>query len=110
MGRHDDPDRESSLPAVVLGVGGLLAAVVIVGVAFPGWSRSTVLDQQAVQQGVTTVLSNGGYDVGQVSCPPDQPVEVGHRFSCRATVDGQQREVTITVLTGAGEYEISVPR
>lgn len=105
----DDQDRESRLLALIVGIGVLLAAAAIVGIALPGWIRHTVFDQQAVQQGVTTVLTDSGHGVEQVWCPADQPVEVGHRFSCRATVDGEQREVTIRVLTEGGEYEVGVP-
>lgn len=110
MGTVNSPDRESRLLSMVVGIGALLAAAAIVGITLPGWIRHTVFDQQAVQQGVATVLTDGGYTVGQVRCPAEQPVEVGNRFSCRAAVDGEQREVTVTVLTEGGEYEVSVPR
>ncbi len=110
MSTVDDADRESRLLTVVVGFGALLVAAAIVGITLPGWMHHTVFDQRAVQQGVAAVLTDGGYAVGQVWCPAEQPVEVGQHFGCRAIVDGEQHEVTITVLTEGGGYEVSVPR
>lgn len=113
-GRHSRPDPAPSagspLSWLFTGIGTLLLAAVILAVAVPGWFLSTVFDEWAVQQGVARVLTDSGYSVGAVSCPGGQPVEVGHRFSCRASIDGGQRDVTITVRTAGGEYEISAPR
>lgn len=109
-GRHSRPEQDSPLPWLLVGFGSLLAVALIVGIALPGWLHYTVLEERAVQQGVARVLTNSGYTVGHVSCPEDQPVEVGHRFSCRATVDGEHREVPIAVRTPGGEYEVGEPR
>jgi hypothetical protein len=113
-GRHSRPDPDplemSPLSWLLIGIGLLLVAAVIVAIALPGWIKYTVLDERAVQQGVARILTDSGYTVGPVSCPAGQPVEVGHRFSCRASTDGAPRDVVITVRTAGGEYEVSAPR
>lgn len=113
-GRHsrDDAGRgpDSPLPWLFTAVGALAMAAVILAVAFPGWYLSSVLDRWAVQRGVAAVLTDSGYRVGAVSCPAGQPVEVGHRFSCTASIDGVQRDVTVTVRTAGGEYAVAAPR
>lgn len=109
MGAHSSED-ESPLPWLLLGLTSLAVAAVIAAIALPGWVRYTVFDDQAVQQGVAQVLTDGGYTVGPVSCPAGQPVEVGHRFSCRVNIDGAARDVNVTVRTPGGEYEVGAPR
>ncbi len=112
-GRHSRPDTDpgagSPLPWLV-GIGTLLLTVVMVAVAVPNSLLSTEFDESAVQRGVARVLTDSGYSVGLVLCPAEQPVAVGHRFSCRAGIDGYLRDVTITVRTSGGEYEVGVPR
>ncbi len=113
-GRHSRPDPGldpgSALPWLLTGLGALLLATVILAIAVPGLFVHTEFDELALQRGVAQVLTDNGYSVGPVSCPAAQPVEVGHRFSCRASIDGEQREVTITVRTSGGEYEVAAPR
>lgn len=112
-GRHSRPDTDpaagSPLPWWV-GIGTLLLTAVMVAVTVPNSFLSTELDELAVQRGVARVLTDSGYSVGLVLCPAEQPVAVGHRFSCRAGIDGYLRDVTITVRTSGGEYEVGVPR
>ncbi|MPZ65386.1 MAG: DUF4333 domain-containing protein [Pseudonocardiaceae bacterium] len=112
-GRHSRPDTDpaagSPLPWLV-GIGTLLLTVVLLAVAVPNSLLSTEFDELAVQRGVAQVLTDSGYIVVLVSCPAGQPVEVGHSFDCRASIDGQQRDVTITVRTSGGEYEVGAPR
>lgn len=116
-GRHGRHGRHASgrgpgspLPWLFTAVGALAMAAVILAVAFPGWYLSSVLDKWAVQRGVAGVLTDTGYRVGAVSCPAAQPVEVGHRFSCTASIDGVQRDVLVTVRTEGGEYAVAAPR
>lgn len=112
-GRHSRPDPEpgagSPLPWLV-GIGSLLLTAMILAIAVPGQFLPTQFDDVAVQRGVARVLTDSGYSVGRVSCPTGQPVDVGHRFSCRASIDGDQRHVTITVRTSGGEYGVGAPR
>jgi hypothetical protein len=70
-----------------------------------------ILDQSAVQQGVRQVLetSFGMKVTGPVTCPSQQPVQIGHQFSCQAEVDGKQRTIPVTVRTADGEYEVAAP-
>jgi len=83
----------------VAGVGLLfvVAIVLVLGFVVPGWFRATVFDENAVAGGVEQVLTEQGLAVEAVSCPPDMTVEVDNTFSCQVTVEGEQREVSITV-------------
>ena len=101
--------QKSSLPWILAGAGVLLvvAIVLVLGFVAPGWFRATVFDENAVAGGVEQVLTAEGIAVEGVSCPPDMAVEVGNTFSCQVTVDGEQRDVRITVRTEAGEYTVS---
>lgn len=101
--------QKSPLPWILAGAGVLLvvAIVLVLGFVVPGWFRATVFDENAVAGGVEQILTAAGISVEDVSCPPDMAVEVGNTFSCQVTVDGQQRDVNITVRTEAGEYTVS---
>ncbi|MQA13550.1 MAG: DUF4333 domain-containing protein [Pseudonocardiaceae bacterium] len=107
--RHRQQEPLSPLPWLLAGLALLVAAVLALGLVNRGWFRITVFDETAVQQGVQRVLTGSGYAVGSVSCPTDQPVEAGRSFTCRATVDGDLREVRITVRTDGGVYEVAAP-
>lgn len=104
--------KKSALPWILCGVGGagVLAAILLLGFVTPGFFTTTVFDQNAVQEGVARILSNEyGQDPQAVTCPTDQEVQVGSTFTCQATIEGEQRNVTITVKTDAGEYEVGRP-
>ncbi|WP_431902852.1 DUF4333 domain-containing protein [Amycolatopsis thermoflava] len=97
---------------------GLGAAVVVVAAfcvtAFlaPGFLKTTVLSQSAVQDGVKQVLI-GNYqltEVGDVQCPADQEVKSGATFDCSAVVNGQGKTVTVTIKDDAANYEVAYPR
>jgi hypothetical protein len=49
-------------------------------------------------------------DVSAVECPEDQPVVVGTSFQRTVQIGGRVKEVTITVTTTDGEYEVAQPR
>lgn len=92
----------------------VVAAVCVTGFWKPGFFVSTVLDQNALQNGVRTVLTgqppNGyGQSVSAVSCPEKQPVKAGTTFDCSVTVGGSQKKVTITVKDADGNYEVGQP-
>lgn len=71
-----------------------------------------VFDAQAVERGVDGVLRDDYKFSGvkTVECPEDQPVVVGTSFVCVVQLDGRSKEVTVTVKSGDGEYEVGQPR
>lgn len=106
--------RSSGLPWIV---GGLLAVVLaaivlVLGFVVPGSLVQKVLDPSAVADGVHQVLRDSYRvdGVGSVSCPAEQPVQVGTRFDCRAVVGGEEKSVTVTVTDSDGRYEVGQPR
>lgn len=105
------PQDRSATPWMLIGLGGVaLALIIFLGFVQPGFFTTTVFDQNAVQEGVRRILTDEyGQNAQQVSCPTGQKVEAGARFTCQATIDGAQRDVTITVKTDAGEYEVARP-
>ena len=104
------PRGKSKLPWILGGVG-LVVVLAVVGMIAATLFGGKVLDTASTQAGVAKVLteSYGAGQVGDVQCPSDQKVEVGHRFTCAVTVDGQFREVTVTVTAADGTYEVGRP-
>lgn len=88
----------------------VVAAVGITGFVAPGFFVTKVLDQTAVQNGVTQMLSTYGDTATGVSCPAGQEVKAGNTFTCTATIDGRQRQVTVTVQNGNGDYQVGHPQ
>jgi len=93
-------------------VGVLVIAGVIVGLlAATGRLGTTTFDNVAVQEGVKKILTEDyKKNVTTVTCPAGQEVKAGRTFTCTANVDGQDRQVTITVKTDSGEYEVGEPK
>lgn len=85
----------------------------ILGFVTPGFLTSKVFDEQAVQNGVKTVLVDKygvpEDSIGGVTCPAEQKVEKDHKFTCTATIDGQEQKINITVLNEDGEYRVEPP-
>ena len=107
---HGEP--KSKLPWILAGSGVALVLAVILVLLFvaPGFLVTRTFDSAAVEDGVRRILvQEYGLQVDAVSCPPDQPVEPGARFTCTATADGEQTQVEITVRTEDGEYEVARP-
>ncbi|SMD11003.1 DUF4333 domain-containing protein [Kibdelosporangium aridum] len=75
-------------------------------------TEEKVLDGRNVEDGVKRILNERYSDNAEsVTCPDDQPVKVGHTFTCDVTVSGEQRKVTITVRSEENaEYEVSQPQ
>ncbi|GAA4534767.1 hypothetical protein GCM10023192_30290 [Amycolatopsis samaneae] len=48
-------------------------------------------------------------NVGEVGCPPGQPVTDGERFTCSVRIGGTAKEVPITVTGGEGQYRVDAP-
>ena len=92
------------------GIGaGVLVVLVLAVTAFlyPGWAVSRTLDQTALQNGVTQVLTqNYGLQVGAVQCPDDVTVAAETEFSCQALVDGEQVTVAGVVTSDNGDYQV----
>ncbi|HEY2766189.1 MAG TPA: DUF4333 domain-containing protein [Pseudonocardiaceae bacterium] len=106
------PRRRSALPWILSGVAAAVVVVMIVVLGFiaPGFFTTTIFDQNAVQDGVQRILSDEyGQQAQSVTCPADQEVRPGSTFTCQAVIDGARRNITITVKTDAGEYEVARP-
>lgn len=110
-GEGGEPPKKPVLPWVLTGVGAIgLLAVLVLGFVVPGYFTTTVFDQNAVQSGVQRILTQEyGQPAQQVTCPPAQEVRPGATFTCQAIIDGQSRDVRITVKSDAGEYEVARP-
>lgn len=74
-------------------------------------SVRTVFDPRAMQTAVLRLLEDDyGIDrVQQVTCPPGQEVVDGNTFPCTVVVDGEVRQVEVTVVGDEGEYVVSRP-
>lgn len=70
-----------------------------------------VFDPETMRESVLDVLEEGYRvtDVEDVTCPADQPVEVGTTFDCTARIAGEDVPVPITVKTEEGQYEVGQP-
>ncbi|MDD7937369.1 DUF4333 domain-containing protein [Actinomycetospora lutea] len=93
----------------------LLIALIVVGllafVVGPRFARVDVLDADAVAQGVTRVVTEDWRrQITGVSCPADQEVRPGVRFTCSATVDGRPVQVPVQVVDADGTYSVGQPR
>ncbi|MEJ2887579.1 DUF4333 domain-containing protein [Actinomycetospora aeridis] len=93
----------------------LLVALIVLGllafVVGPRFARVDVLDADAVAQGVTRVVTDEWHrQISDVSCPADQEVRTGARFTCSATVDGRPVQVPVSVVDPQGTYSVGQPR
>jgi hypothetical protein len=108
--------------AVVGGVIGLLAAIVVAAVLVlgfwkPGWFVTTKLDVNAAQTGVQQILTDeangyGAKNVKDVKCNEGNSptVKKGETFNCEVSVDGTKRQVTVTFQDDKGTYEVGRPK
>ncbi|OBG15621.1 hypothetical protein A5765_00530 [Mycolicibacterium celeriflavum] len=108
--------------AVIGGVIGLLAAVIVavvlvLGFWKPGFFVTTKLDIDAAQSGVQQVLTDeangyGAKNVKDVKCNDGQnpTVEKGATFDCEVSIDGTKRQVTVTFQDDDGTYEVGRPK
>jgi hypothetical protein len=108
--------------AVIGGVIGLLAAVIVavvlvMGFWKPGFFVTTKLDIDAAQTGVQRVLTDeadgyGAKNVQNVKCNDGQnpTVEKGGTFDCEVSIDGTKRQVTVTFQDDSGTYEVGRPK
>ena len=121
-GATESPEGSKRSLAVVGGVIGLLAALVVAVVAVlgfwkPGFFVTTKLDVNAAQSGVQQILTDesngyGAKNVKDVKCNNgDSPtVKKGETFDCEVSIDGTKRQVTVTFQDNNGTYEVGRPK
>ena len=108
--------------AVVGGIIGLLAALVVAVVAVlgfwkPGFFVTTKLDVNSAQSGVQQILTDesngyGAKNVKDVKCNngASPTVKKGDTFNCEVSIDGTKRQVTVTFQDDKGTYEVGRPK
>ncbi|MDT7732053.1 MAG: hypothetical protein QOK45_2306 [Mycobacterium sp.] len=108
--------------AVIGGVIGLLAAIVVAAVLVmgfwkPGFFMTTKLDVSAAQSGVQQILTDesngyGAKNVKDVKCNQGNSptVKKGDSFNCEVSIDGTKRQVTVTFQDNNGTYEVGRPK
>ncbi|OZM74915.1 hypothetical protein CFN78_01490 [Amycolatopsis antarctica] len=104
--------KRSKKPLLVGGAVGLVLVGGVVAAWLLGAFRGPVLDQNSLQDGVTSVLRDnyGEQDVKNAQCPDDQPVANGTTFECTVDVAGQPKNVAIRVLNDKPEFEVGAPK
>ncbi|VEG40796.1 Conserved membrane protein of uncharacterised function [Mycolicibacterium flavescens] len=121
-GQPGSEDGSKRSLAVIGGVIGLLAAVIVavvlvLGFWKPGFFVTTKLDIDAAQSGVQQILTDeangyGATNVKDVKCNDGQnpTVEKGGTFNCEVSIDGTKRQVTVTFQDDEGTYEVGRPK
>ncbi|WP_132994295.1 DUF4333 domain-containing protein [Gordonia zhaorongruii] len=106
---------KGKLLAIGGGVLALLAAIILItAFVWPNWAKGG-LSQESVESGVQSILNQpepDGYgiqDVKDVECPSGQDAEEGVTFTCSVSVDGANKNVTVTVKDSDGTFEVSRP-
>lgn len=103
--------RTGLIWSIVVAVVVIAAAVAVLGFVWPGWFNSKVLDTATLENGVKGILQNDyKINVSAVTCPATPPVKVNYSFDCQATINGQTKQVQVTVKTTDGLYEVAQPR
>jgi len=108
--------------AVIGGVIGLLAAIIVavvlvMGFWKPGFFVTTKLDINAAQTGMQQILTDeangyGAKNVKDVKCNDgaSPTVKKGDTFNCEVSIDGTKRQVTVTFQDDKGTYEVGRPK
>jgi hypothetical protein len=121
-GSTETPEGSKRSLALVGGIIGLVAALVVAVVAVlgfwkPGFFVTTKLDVGAAQSGVQQILTDesngyGAKNVKDVKCNNgDSPtVKKGETFDCEVSIDGTKRQVTVTFQDNNGTYEVGRPK
>jgi hypothetical protein len=122
FGSTESPEGSKRSLALVGGIIGLLAAIVVAVVAVlgfwkPGFFVTTKLDVDAAQSGVQQILTDesngyGAKNVKDVKCNDGQSptVKKGDTFDCEVSIDGTKRQVTVTFQDDNGTYEVGRPK
>jgi hypothetical protein len=93
----------------------VVAAVLIVGLAAPGFFVTRELDVTKAQAGVQHILSDpagyGARNVSDVKCNDgqDPTVTKADSFTCEATIDRVKHLFVVTFTDDAGSYEVGHP-
>jgi hypothetical protein len=96
----------------------VLAAAAVVLFYKPGYLKSTVFDTNAVDQGVTTILTNAPTDdpagygldgISNVTCPSNVKVIAGDVFTCDLEMGSTPARVDVTIVDDSGVYKVGVP-
>lgn len=106
------PPKPSRKKAAVI-TGAVVAAVGIglATAAFSGVFGGEHFDHEAVQRGVTQILTHD-YEIAEVKevrCPANQPAEAGHRYTCAVIIGSESKTVQIAVGQD-GDYTVERPR
>ncbi len=121
-GQSGGEDGSKRSMAVIGGVIGLLAAIIVavvlvLGFWKPGFFVTTKLDIDAAQSGVQQILTDeangyGAKNVKDVKCNDGQnpTVEKGASFNCEVSIDGTKRQVTVTFQDDSGTFEVGRPK
>jgi Domain of unknown function (DUF4333) len=121
-GSTESPGGSKRSLALIGGIIGLLAAIVVAVVAVlgfwkPGFFVTTKLDVDAAQSGVQQILTDesngyGAKNVKDVRCNDGQSptVKKGETFDCEVSIDGTKRQVTVTFQDNDGTYEVGRPK
>ena len=121
-GSTETPEGSKRSLALVGGIIGLLAALVVAVVAVlgfwkPGFFVTTKLDVSAAQSGVKQILTDesngyGAKNVKDVKCNNGESptVKKGETFDCEVSIDGTKRQVTVTFQDNNGTYEVGRPK
>ncbi|WP_084477119.1 DUF4333 domain-containing protein [Nocardia ignorata] len=80
-------------------------------IAFESVLLPDVLDEAAVEQGVSGILTDtyGIQGVSNVDCPANVRVESGRTFTCSAVISAKQRSVPVKITDSEGTYEVGRP-
>ncbi|MGH3432293.1 MAG: DUF4333 domain-containing protein [Thermocrispum sp.] len=109
----DQPKKSNTWLWVTLAVVVLAAgAFVVLGFVAPGFLMTKTFDATGVEKGVVQILGKDA-QVENVQCPDEQKVEQGHTFTCTATVNGEQKEIPITVTDAEADppvYRVDGPK
>ena len=121
-GSTETPEGSKRSLALVGGIIGLVAALVVAVVAVlgfwkPGFFVTTKLDVSAAQSGVQQILTDesngyGAKNVKDVKCNDGNSptVKKGETFNCEVSIDGTKRQVTVTFQDDDGTYEVGRPK
>ena len=98
---------------MILGIVVVLVAIAVGVLGFyrPGFFVTKVFDGNALQTGVTKILTEdyGLANVSGVNCAQNIKVTQGATFTCSANVDGKPVTVPVRVTSSAGDYEVGRP-
>ena len=81
------------------------------------FNLETGYDPALIAQGVEVVLTSrepGGYgfsrsDVSDAQCPASRVITAGESFTCTVTISGQNKTVTVDIVSNLGSYIVGEP-